>query len=133
MRTMPSAFQRVELISALLSGGVGLAAWLLVLFGPLYRTSASAEASGLAAEELTPRAFVILLVFLLCLVGVTAGAILHAYYRISVGLRLLCIAALLLLGGVLLTSLSIGGFLTPAALLALAAAIAAVLGVGRLR
>ena len=125
MRTMPSMFQRAELVSGLLSGGRGLAAWLYILFGPIYRTSNSAGTSGLAAEELIPRALVILLAPFLCLAGVATGAILHGYYRMKSGLRLLCISALLLLGGVLLTSLSIGGFLAPA--------IAAVFDVGRLR
>jgi hypothetical protein len=93
MRTMPSVFQHVELVSGLFSGGLGLAAWLYVLLGPVYRTSSIVGASGLVLEELTPRAFIILLALLLCLVGVTAGAILHGYYRVRLGLRSLCISA----------------------------------------
>ncbi len=136
--------RRIEWVSGLLAGGLGIFAWTYVMSGPLYSTaSTTSDSAGnstttygsatLAQVGMSPQAMLFLVAMLLCLIGVIVGAYLHGRHGVGTGLILLCVSALLLLSGVVISLFSIGLLLAPAALLALFSAVAAVIETGRTR
>src|SRR5947209_14203435 len=126
-------FRRIELVSGLLAGLLGLAGLGYTLFGPMHYQSATAEISldGTRTETFTsgrftlwqqglqPRAAAFLALMGFCVVALAAGAYVHSRFGIKGALVQLCVSAVLLWGLVLVTGFSIGMFLPPAALLAL--------------
>ncbi len=132
---MRGAFLRqVEVVSGPLAGLLGLVGLTFALFGPTYRqvvvtapvssgngvprTATQTEmAASLAQQGLETITIIFLLLMLLAVLGVAAGAYLHERRGAGTGILVLAISTVLLWAGVLLSAFSIGVFLLPAAVL----------------
>lgn len=138
---MRSAFlRRVEVVSGMLAGLIGLAGLAFAVFGPTYQqvvtatvtsgngipmtTTRTETAASLAQQGLEAITIIFLLLMLLAVLGVAAGAYLHARQSAGTGMLVLAVSAGLLGAGVLLSGFSIGMFLLPAAILGIAALVA---------
>lgn len=110
--------------------------WLYALFGPTGQyestevrsdgaviSSESGWTSLWSEQDFHAVTVLFLLVMLLSIVGVLAGAILHGRLEATAGKGVLWISAITLLLGSMLSAFSIGLFLIPGALLAVVAAV----------
>jgi hypothetical protein len=122
-----------ELTAGLAAGLLGLIGLTYALFGQTGTyitttgtssgsTTTTTGTTSLVEQGLHPIAMLFITLMLLCVVGVAVGAYLHSQQGRRGGLWLLWVATALLAVGVLVSGLSIGLFLLPAALLALLAA-----------
>lgn len=125
--------RRIELISGLAAGAIGLAALAYALFGPTYSyerielrsdgttSTTSGSASLLQTQALQPITIVVFVVMALLVAGIAAGAYLHGRRGWRAGRMLLGVSTALLGFGVVITGFSIGSFLLPSMLLGLLA------------
>jgi amino acid transporter len=129
----------IDAVSGLLAGLLGLAGLTYAVFGPAYQqvqattvsnsngppaTITRTATASLASQGLHWVVFLLamfLLLMLLAVLGVSAGAYLHSRRGGESSLLMLGASMGLLVVGVLLSAFSIGAFLLPAALLGLAA------------
>lgn len=130
--------RRVEVVSGMLAGLLGLAGLAFATFGPTYqlvtvavssngvpRTASQMErAASLAQQGLEAVTIIFLLLMLVAVLGVAAGAYLHARRGAGTGMLVLAVSTVLLGVGVLVSGFSIGVFLLPAAALGIAALLA---------
>lgn len=112
---------RIELICGLLAGLLGVLGIIYVTAGPIYRNSEGGTATLVQINGL--QVLTVVFVLLLLVVGVPAGAYLHARNRRTAGLVLLWSAEILLALGRVITGFSIGIFLQPTAALGLISAV----------
>ena len=130
--------RRPDTVTGLIAGAVGLLGWLYALFGPTgsyvqvesstggsTTVTESGSTSMWADEDLEIVTIVFLLVMLVCIIGVIAGAVLHGRTQKASGRVILWASAVTLLMGTILSGFSIGLFLFPGALLAVVAAVLA--------
>jgi hypothetical protein len=125
--------RRYELISGLGAGIIGILALAYALFGPSYSferielradgttSTTSGRASLLETQSLQPATVIVFVVLALLIVGVAAGAYLHARQGFNGGRWLLGISTAILGLGMIITGFSIGPLLFPSFLLALIA------------
>jgi hypothetical protein len=132
---MVRMFGRIEVVSGLLAGLLGLALLAYVVFGPAYDTVRTAGsragvtwttrgATSMVQVRLEPPTIAFLIVMGLCMVGVALAAYRRRHRGGGAWLVLLHVCAGLLVLGVVLSIVSIGLFLLPAAVLAVTAAVA---------
>lgn len=127
-------YRRIEVISGLAAGLLGLLGLTYTLFGPTYSyqnatlnsdgttSITSGTASLLEVQRLEPVTIVVFAVLLLFVAGVAVGAYLHSKRAIGAGRMLLGGSTALLGFGVVITGWSIGPSLLPCWLFALLAA-----------
>ena len=130
-------YRRIELISGLGAGLIGLLGLAYTLFGPTYSyqtitldsdgstSITSGRASLLEAQSLQPITVIVLALLGLLVVGVMVGGYLHSRRRLNMGRLLLGISTALLGFGVVITGMSIGPPLLPSWLCALLATVMA--------
>ncbi|HUG16812.1 MAG TPA: hypothetical protein VMM78_17530 [Thermomicrobiales bacterium] len=128
--------RRIEMLSGLAAGLIGVATLLFTLYGPTGRIeSAETRPDGTivtssgATSMLESQSFsVVLILFLtvmtVSLFGVAFGSWTHATSGSAAGFTLLWLSTIALAGGAMLSLLSIGLFFMPSVLLAIIACIA---------
>jgi hypothetical protein len=114
--------RRIELISGLLAGLLGVLGMAYATFGPIYRNSDGGTATLLEVNG--PWALVPVLFLTVLVAAAAAGAYLDVLRRRRGGLILLWGSAVLLVLARVITGFSIGVFLQPAAALGLISAVA---------
>ena len=128
--------RRIEVSAGILATLLGMAGWFWALFGPTYAAGTyptgpdtpdvtlTSPGSLAQVHDLGSGPIVYLIALLVCVLAVGVGAYLHGAQRVPTGLPLLWTATLFLVAGIFLSVYTVGPFIAPAAILAVAASIA---------